>query len=84
MMVNPDVDGYTKTLNHQKILRKMQKKINENQTNTKTEADFYIYCSLMEWQFAPPTAAGRPKHSEKFPLTICEEWKKFEIPNTFL
>jgi len=25
MMVNPDVDGDTKTLNHQKILRKSQK-----------------------------------------------------------
>jgi len=25
--MNPDVDGYTKTLNHQKILRKTQKKL---------------------------------------------------------
>jgi len=25
MMVNPDVDGYTQTLNHRKILRKTQK-----------------------------------------------------------
>jgi len=25
MMVNPDVDGYAKTLNHQKILRKTKK-----------------------------------------------------------
>jgi len=31
--VNPDVDGYTKTLNHHQILRKTQK-TNENQTNT--------------------------------------------------
>ena len=35
-MVNPDVDGYTKTLNHQQILRKTQKNT-ENQKNTKTE-----------------------------------------------
>jgi len=28
MMVNLDVDGYTKTLNQQKILRKMQKNDN--------------------------------------------------------
>ena len=27
MMVNPVVAGYTKTLNHQKILRKTQKKL---------------------------------------------------------
>jgi len=32
-MVNPDVDGYTKTLNHLKILRKMQ--INNNFLKTK-------------------------------------------------
>jgi len=35
MMANPNVDGYTKTLNHQKILEK-RKKITENQNNTKT------------------------------------------------
>jgi len=44
MMVNPDADDYTKTLNHRKILGKTQK-INENQKNTETEADFYNYCS---------------------------------------
>ena len=32
-MVNADVDGYTKTLNHWKILRKMQK--NNNLLKTK-------------------------------------------------
>jgi len=38
MMVNLDVDGYTKTLNHRKIIRKMQKKqLTENQNNSKTE-----------------------------------------------
>jgi len=26
MMANPDMDGYTKTLNHRKILRKHAKK----------------------------------------------------------
>jgi len=48
-MVNPDMDGYGKTLNNRKILRKTQKtQPNENQTNTKTEMqakwgpDFYI------------------------------------------
>jgi len=34
-MVNLDVDGYSKTLNHRKILQKMQK--SNNQKNTKTE-----------------------------------------------
>ena len=33
MMLNPDADGYTKTLNHQKILRKTQ--INNNVLETK-------------------------------------------------
>jgi len=39
MMVNPDVDGYTNTLNHRKIIRNVQKskKTTENQKNTKTE-----------------------------------------------
>jgi len=38
MMVNPGVDGYTKTLNHWKIIRQTQKQQpNENQNNTKTE-----------------------------------------------
>jgi len=37
-MVNLDVDGYTKTLNHRKTIRKMQKKQpTGNQNNTKTE-----------------------------------------------
>ena len=38
-MVNPDVDDYSKTLNHRNILRKTQTKQQptENQKNTKTE-----------------------------------------------
>jgi len=37
-MVNPDVVGYTKTLYHQKILRKTQKQQpTENQKNTNIE-----------------------------------------------
>ena len=35
MTANPDVDGFTKTLNRQQILRKTQKNT-ENQKNTKT------------------------------------------------
>jgi len=34
MMVNLDVDGYTKTLNHRRIIRKMQKHNNLQQTTT--------------------------------------------------
>jgi len=34
MMVNLDVDGYTKTQNHRKIIRKLQK--NNNLPKTKT------------------------------------------------
>jgi len=39
VMENLDVDGYTETLNHLKIMRKMQKKQQptENQNNTQTE-----------------------------------------------
>ena len=38
MMVNLDVDGYTKTLNHRKIFRQTQKQQpTENQNNTKTK-----------------------------------------------
>jgi len=38
MLVSADVDGYTKTLNHQEILRKTQKEQpTENQENTKTK-----------------------------------------------
>jgi len=36
MTVNPDVASYTKTLNHQQILRKTQKTA-ENQRNIKNE-----------------------------------------------
>jgi len=34
--MNPDVDGYTKTLNYQQISEK-RKKTTESQKNTKTE-----------------------------------------------
>jgi len=39
MVVNPDVDGYDKTLNHRKILRKTKKnqESTEKQKNAKTE-----------------------------------------------
>jgi len=38
MLVNPEVDGYTKTLHHRTILRKtQQQQPTENQKNTKTE-----------------------------------------------
>jgi len=37
-MVNPDVDGYTKTLNHRKIFRETKTQPpTENLKNTKTE-----------------------------------------------
>jgi len=39
MTVNPDVDGYTATLNHREILRKTlkERQPNENQKNTINE-----------------------------------------------
>jgi len=49
MMVNPGMDGYTKTLNHRKIPQTRKKTTNtENQTNTNTKiyakwvSGFYI------------------------------------------
>jgi len=36
-MVNPDVDGCAKTLNHRKIIRQTQKNNKLLKTNTKTE-----------------------------------------------
>jgi len=42
-MVNPDVHSYGKTLNHRKIIQKMQKKQpSENQTNIKTEISLKV------------------------------------------
>jgi len=74
MTVNPDVDGYTKTQNHQQILRKTQKKTAENQKNTKTEVaykpsggpSFTFTVACRRGQFVPLAAAGRPKHCKNF------------------
>jgi len=42
MMANPNVDSYAKTINHRKIIRKMQKTTYWNQTNTKTEMSLKV------------------------------------------
>jgi len=43
----------------------------------KPKLTFTFTVAWWRGQFAPPAAPGRPKHSGKFSLTICEEWKKF-------
>jgi len=72
MTVNPDVDGYTNTLNHQKILRKTQK-TTENHKILKLKYNkasggpsFTFTVAGMRGQFAPPAAPGRPKHRKNF------------------
>jgi len=47
MIVNPDVDVYTKSRNHKKTLRKTQKNNNLLKPWTKWEPDFYIW--LVTW-----------------------------------
>ena len=72
MTVNPDVVGCTKTLNHQKIFRKMQKKILKTKRILKLKyklrmgqsSTFAVACR--RGQFSPPATAGRPKHSQNF------------------
>jgi len=70
-MVNPDMNGYTKTLNHRKMLRKTQKllktkrilkpiyKLSGGPGLAFTEA-----CRM--GQLASSAAAGRPRHSKNF------------------
>jgi len=71
MGVNLDVDGYTKTLNHRKILRNTQKLLKTKgilkpKYMLSGGPEFYIYCSMQRGQFTPPKAADRPKHSANF------------------
>jgi len=58
MMVNPDVDGCAKTLNHRKIIRQTQKNNKLLKTNTKTEkslkvAACFSHSDCQERHFAP-------------------------------
>ena len=70
-MANPNVVGYTKTLNHQKILEK-RKKTTENQSNTEPNCklsegpSFTFTVACRREQFTPPAAAGGPKHIENY------------------
>jgi len=57
MMVNPDVDGCAKTLNHRKIIRQTQKN-KLLKTNTKTEKSLKVaarfsHLDCQERHFAP-------------------------------
>jgi len=71
MTANPDVDGYTKTLNHQQILRKRKKILKTKRTlKLKYKAiggpSFTVAVAGRRGQFVPPEAAGRPKHRKNF------------------
>ena len=48
-MVNLDVGGYTKTLNHRKIRKTQKKHRTENQKNTKTGSPFCLPPSVACW-----------------------------------
>jgi len=72
MTVNQDVDGYTETLNHQKILQKTQKKLLKTKRILKLKyklsegPSFTFTVGGRRGQFAPPAAAGRTKHRKNF------------------
>jgi len=51
-MVNPDVDSYTKTLNHRKTIRTTQiKQPTEYQTNTKTNISLKVAVQFSHLDF---------------------------------
>jgi len=70
MTVNPDVDGYTKTLNYQysekrkKLLK--TKRILKLKYKPGGGLSFTFTVACRRGQFAPPAAAGRPKHLKNF------------------
>jgi len=72
MTVNPDVDSYTKTLNHQQILRKTQKKILKTKRILKLKykpsggPSFTFTVAGMRGQVAPQAGASRPKNRKNF------------------
>jgi len=49
-MVNPDEDGYSITLNHQKYF--------ENEYWTEAWPEFYIYCSLQDGTISSYGSSG--------------------------
>ena len=57
MMVNLDVDGYTKTLNHRRIIRKMQKNNNLLQTTTILKPKYKLSGGLI-FTFSLPRGGG--------------------------
>ena len=87
MTVNPDVNGYTKTLNHQQILRKAQKILKTKRIlKLKHKSSGGPSCTFIvagrRGQFAPPAAAGRPKHRNNFHWLFAGSGKNFG--DTFL
>ena len=59
MMVDPVVDGYTKTLNHRKIVRKMQKYRNLLKTNIILKPKYKLSGDLI-FTFSLPVGAIHP------------------------
>ena len=63
-MVNPDVVGYAKTINHQKIIRKTQKQQpTENQTNTETQISLKVavrfsHLDCQDLRLCPPSVTS--------------------------
>ena len=84
--MNPGVDGYTKTLNHQQILRKTQKilktkRILKLKYKASGSPSFTFTVACKRGQFAPPAAAGRPKHRKNFHWLFARSGKILEIPS---
>jgi len=88
MTVNLDVDSYTKTLNHQQIFQKTQKKLLKTKRILKLKykpsggPSFTVTVAGRRGQFAPPAAAGRPKHRKNFHRLFARSGKNFG--DTFL
>jgi len=63
-MVNPDIDSYTKTLNHRKMLRKTQKKQQraENQKKRKSRSGGPVFTFSSPWGAIRPSAPRQLRH----------------------
>ena len=93
MMVNLDVNGCTtKTLNHQKLLRKTRKRLLKTKRILKPKhklswgPSFTFTVACRRGQFTPLAAAGRPKHSKNFHWQIARGekfWRYLPLTRSF-
>jgi len=70
MMVNLDMDGYTKTLNHRKIIRKVQKNNNLLKTKTILKPKYKLNGARFS-HLACQEGENRPSAPCQSPAMIC-------------